>query len=87
MRGASRQSSAMLFLPLTLLVVLVLLLSALLVVRHLTRNRGHLEALGIPMDRSWGDPLLGSGPFDLHNHLLHQVPKVEPQFYSKPCNV
>ncbi len=60
------------FLALPLVMTMIALLFILLV-HHLTKNRGHLESLGIPMDRSWGDPLLGSGPFDLHNHLIHQV--------------
>ncbi len=43
----------------------------LLLLRHLTKNRGELEALGIPVDRP-SFPLLGSGPHDLHNHVLHE---------------
>ncbi len=43
----------------------------LLLTWHLTKNRGQLEALGIPVDRPVG--LLGSGPIDLHNHVLHKV--------------
>ncbi len=38
---------------------------------HLTSTRGHLETLGIPIDKPIG--LLGSGPIDLHNHVIHKV--------------
>ncbi len=43
----------------------------LLLIWHLTKNRGELDGLGIPIDKPVG--LLGSGPIDLHNHVLHKV--------------
>ena len=43
----------------------------LLLTWHLTKNRGQLDGLGIPIDKQVG--LLGSGPIDLHNHVLHKV--------------
>ncbi len=49
---------------------------------HLTHNRGHLETLGIPVDKPIG--LLGSGPLDFHNHLVHEIPlKKFRQFKTK----
>ncbi len=40
-------------------------------VQHLTKNRGELEKLGIPIDKPYG--ILGSGPFDWHRKVLHEV--------------
>ena len=40
---------------------------------HLTKNNGKLEALGIPVVRRPLGLLLGSGPMDFHNHVIHRV--------------
>jgi len=41
-------------------------------IRHLRKERGELEKLGIPVDPPV-NLLLGSGPHDLHNHYGHLV--------------
>ncbi len=49
------------------------ILFLLLLAWHLTKTRGHLEAMGIPVVKPQG--LLASAPHDLHNHVLHEVTK------------
>lgn len=38
---------------------------------HLTRRRGHLETLGIPVDKPF--LFLGTPPFDTHKVLFHEL--------------
>ena len=57
--------------PLSIMLLYFLLSLVAILYRHLTKNRGQLESLGVPMDGpNW---LLGSGPFDHHERVVHDT--------------
>ena len=57
----------------TILLLAIFILTLLvLFYKHVTRNYGYLESLGIPVEATF--LCFGSGPFALHKVMWHQNP-------------